>query len=178
MVTHIPFPTAYHIGKERYVRESVVEEEGHVFLKLMMVGTAALLAIFLMGALVVLAPQPKFLHVFDTLLEGAGLLAYSSLTDVAVEITCYHRGHLFDMLGVGLQTLQQNLGIALLFSWHYRRPRCKKKPFAFNNQRYHVLVARVIPVCHTAVYRAPPSALSSRCRNPPGNAHFPFIGQQ
>ena len=178
MVTHIPFPAAYHIGKERYVRESVVEEEGHVFLKLMMVGTAALLAIFLMGALVVLAPQPKFLHVFDTLLEGAGLLAYSSLTDVAVEITCYHRGHLFDMLGVGLQTLQQNLGIALLFSWHYRRPRCKKKPFAFNNQRYHVLVARVIPVCHTAVYRAPPSALSSRCRNPPGNAHFPFIGQQ
>ena len=151
MVTHIPFPAAYHIGKEGYIRESVIEEEGHVFLKLMMVGTAALLAKFLMGALVVLTPQPKFSHVFNTLLEGAGLLAYSSLTDVAVEITCYHRGHLFDMLGVCLQTLLQNLGIALLFSWHYRRPRCKKKPFAFDNQRYHVLVARVIPVCHTAV---------------------------
>ena len=122
MVTHFPFPNAYHIGKEGYVRESVVEEEGHVFLKLMMVGTAALLAKFLMGALVVLAPQPKFSHVFNTLLESAGLLAYSALPDVAVEITCYHRGHLLDMLGVSLQTLQQNLWICLLYSWHYRRP--------------------------------------------------------
>ena len=122
MVTNFPFPTAYHIGKEGYVRESVVEEEGHVFLKLMMVGTAALLAKFLMGTFVILTPQPKFLHVFNTLLEGASLLAYSALPDVAVEITCYHRGHLLDMLGVSLQTLQQNLWICLLYSWHYRRP--------------------------------------------------------
>ena len=122
MVTNFPFPTAYHIGKEGYVRESVVEEEGHVFLKLMMVGTAALLAKFLMGALVVLAPQPKFSHVFNTLLESAGLLAYSALPDVAVEVTCYHRWHLFDMPRVSLQTFQQNLGIGLLYSWHYCGP--------------------------------------------------------
>ena len=98
MVTNFPFPTAYHIGKEGYVRESVVEEEGHVFLKLMMVGTTALLAKFLVVAFVVLTTQPKFLHVFKTSLEGSCLVAYSSLTDVAVEITCYHRWHLFDML--------------------------------------------------------------------------------
>ena len=151
MVTHIPFPTAYHVGKEGNIRESEIYKERHVILKLVMISARGFLSKFFMGALVVLTVQPKFSHVFNTLLEGAGLLAYSSLTDVAVEITCYHRGHLFDMLGVGFQTFQQNLGIALLFSWHYRRPRCKKKPFAFDNQRYHVLVARVIPVCHTAV---------------------------
>ena len=89
MVTNFPFPNAYHIGKEGYVRESVVEEEGHVFLKLMMVGTAALLAKFLMGALVVLAPQPKFSHVFNTLLESSSLLAYMSLPYIAVEVTSY-----------------------------------------------------------------------------------------
>ena len=122
MVTQIPFPAAYHIGKEGYVRESVIEEERHIILKLVMICTRGFLAKFFLGALVVFTPQPKFSHVFNTLLEGAGLLAYSSLTDVAVEITCYHRGHLFDMLGVGLQTFQQNLGIALLYSWHYRRP--------------------------------------------------------
>ena len=98
MVTHIPFPTAYHIGKEGYVRESVVEEERHIILKLVMICARGFLSKFLMGALVVFTPQPKFAHVFNTLLEGSCLLAYSSLSDVAVEITCYHRWHLFDML--------------------------------------------------------------------------------
>ena len=91
MVTHFPLPAAYHIGEQRNVGKGVVKEEGLVFLKQMVVGAAALLAELLMGALVVFTPQPKFLHVFNTLLEGACLLAYSSLTDVAVEITCYHR---------------------------------------------------------------------------------------
>ena len=106
MVTHIPFPAAYHIGKEGYVRESVIEEEGHVFLELVMICARGFLAKFLIGAFVVFTPQPKFVHVFNTLLEGSCLLAYSSLTDVAVEITCYHRRHLLDMLRVSLQTLQ------------------------------------------------------------------------
>ena len=98
MVTHIPFPTAYHIRKEGNIRECEINEERHVILKLMMICARGFLAKFLMGAFVVFTPQPKFAHVFNTLLEGSCLLAYSSLTDVAVEITCYHRWHLFDML--------------------------------------------------------------------------------
>ena len=98
MVTHLPLPSAYHIGEERDVDKGVVKEERHVFLILMVVGVSALLAEFLLGALVILAMQPKFSHVCYTLLECAGLLAHSSLSDVAVEITCYHRWHLFDML--------------------------------------------------------------------------------
>ena len=98
MVTHIPFPSAYHIGKEGYVRESVIEEERHIILKLVMICARGFLAKFLMGTFVILTTQPKFLHVFNTLLEGSCLLAYSSLTDVAVEVTCYHRWHLFDIL--------------------------------------------------------------------------------
>lgn len=78
MVTHFPLPSAYHIGEQRNVGKGVVKEEGHVFLKLMVVGEAALLAKLLLGALVVLAMQPKFSHVCYTLLEGAGLLAHSS----------------------------------------------------------------------------------------------------
>ena len=106
MVTQIPFPTAYHIGKEGNIRESEINEERHIILKLVMICASAFLANFLMGAFVVLTVQPKFSHVFNTLFEGFCLLAYSSLSDVAVEVTCYHRWHLFDMLGVSLQTLQ------------------------------------------------------------------------
>ena len=98
MVAHIPFPTAYHIGKEGNIRESEINEERHIILKLVMICARGFLAKFLMGAFVIFTPQPKFLHVFNTLLEGSCLLAYSSLSDVAVEITCYHRWHLFDML--------------------------------------------------------------------------------
>ena len=122
MVTHISFPSAYHIGKEGNIRESEINKERHIILKLVMICARGFLAKFLMGAFVVFTPQPKFLHVFNTLLEGSCLVAYSSLSDVAVEVTCYHRWHLFDMLRVSLQTLQQNLGIGLLYSWHYRRP--------------------------------------------------------
>ena len=122
MVTHIPFPAAYHIGKEGNIRECEIDEKRHIILKLVMICARGFLAKFFLGAFVVFTPQPKFLHVFNTLLEGSCLLAYSSLSDVAVEVTCYHRWHLFDMLRVSLQTLQQNLGIGLLYSWHYRRP--------------------------------------------------------
>jgi hypothetical protein len=106
MVTHIPFPTAYHIGKEGNIRESEIYEERHIILKLVMIGARGFLAKFFLGALVVFTPQPKFVHVFNTLLEGSCLLAYSSLPDVAVKITCYHRWHLFDMLRVSLQAFQ------------------------------------------------------------------------
>lgn len=44
MVTHLPLPAAYHIGEQRDVGKGVVKEERHVFLKLMVVGVAALLA--------------------------------------------------------------------------------------------------------------------------------------
>ena len=59
-----------------------------------------------MGTFVVLTMQTEFTHVFNTLLEGSGLLAYSTLTYVAVEVTCYHRWHFLDMIRVSLQTLQ------------------------------------------------------------------------
>ena len=98
MVTHIPFPTAYHISKEGNIRECEINEERHIILKQVMICARGFLAKFFLGALVVFTPQPKFAHVFNTLLEGSCLLAYSSLTDVAVEITYYHRWHLFDML--------------------------------------------------------------------------------
>ena len=58
MVTHFPLPSAYHIGEQRAVGKGVVNEEGHVLLKLMMIGEAALIAKLLLGALVVLAMQP------------------------------------------------------------------------------------------------------------------------
>ena len=85
MVTHIPFPTAYHIGKEGNIRESEIYKERHIILKLVMICARGFLAKFLMGTFVVFTPQPKFAHVFNTLLEGACLLAYSSLTDVALK---------------------------------------------------------------------------------------------
>ena len=87
MVTHISFPTAYHISKEGNIRECEINEERHIILKLMMICARGFLAKFLMGTFVILTTQPKFLHVFNTLLEGSCLLAYSSLTDVAVEVT-------------------------------------------------------------------------------------------
>ena len=87
MVTHIPFPTAYHISKEGNIRECEINEERHIILKLMMICVGTFLAKSFLGAFVVLAMQPKFAHVFNTLLEGSCLLAYSSLTDVAVEVT-------------------------------------------------------------------------------------------
>ena len=37
VITHISFPTAYHIGKEGYVREGKVYEERHIILELMMI---------------------------------------------------------------------------------------------------------------------------------------------
>ena len=56
MVTHIPFPSAYHIGKEGNIRECEINEERHIILKLVMICARGLLTKFLMGALVVFTP--------------------------------------------------------------------------------------------------------------------------
>ena len=68
MITHIPFPSAYHIGKEGNIRESEINEERHIILKLVMICASAFLAKFFLGAFVIFTPQPKFVHVFNTLL--------------------------------------------------------------------------------------------------------------
>ena len=68
MVTQIPFPAAYHIGKEGNIREGEIDEKRHIILKLVMIGARGFLSKFFMGALVVLTVQPKFVHVFNTLL--------------------------------------------------------------------------------------------------------------
>lgn len=90
MITHIPFPSAYHIGKDGNIRESEINEERHIILKLVMICARGFLAKFFLGAFVVLTVQPKLSHVFNTLLEGSCLLAYSSLTDAA-RLKCANR---------------------------------------------------------------------------------------
>lgn len=156
MVTDVPFPSVDHIGKERNGGEREVDEEWHVVLELMMVCAGSFLAEILLSAFVVFAVQTESVHVFDTLFKCAGLFAYPSLTDVAVEVTRYHRRHLLDMLGIRLQALQQYLRIRLLYARHYRRPCGKKEPFIIHDQWNHILVFGISPRRNATLHLALP----------------------
>ena len=111
MVTHIPLPTAYHIGKEGNIRESEINKERQIIIKLVMICARGFLAKFLMVAFVVFTPQPKFVHVFNTLRESPGLLADTALSDIAVRVASDNGHVLLDQISIFLQSFKKYLRI-------------------------------------------------------------------